>query len=673
MQDNVNEELFRIPDEDPIPMDQMSKEEIELRKLLHAFSNDPDDPQTLISVAKILMSKNLYDEARLYLEPYVEKVPDDPEALNCLGIINFINGASKEAEPFFDRALQLDPNLRDAIYNIAMLYSERGDFEQAREQFEHLARLEGDNPEVFNNLGAFLYQAGDLDGAEERFRQALDLDPRHSAALRNLIETLIDTGRLTEAEKHLKVYESIHPQAEELEKLAQRIEKPSSVTEEPCDEVAAEPDLALSASMVGRELASGLKIGIVSDWCPSDRGELAYWLRTSLEQSGHRPYVLARTGKVPHCKDKDRDAYPRCMGRWVVPDLTLSSDSPLKPELYERWLKSIRPDAVVFVDEQDEKLIEITRKNGASAMACPAFVGATYDTAAGLSAFDRVIATSPWVQEQCKGKIPADRLINTDLGIDMDRFKPCESRERETVFLFDAGHGAVEDLENLLVMFTAFGMMNREAAERSKLLVRTHVDWNLFPDEIRNRGEGQPNIDVVSGQLEDHRFLAMGDVLVHLRLSSGLHCMVPEAAACGIPSIVVDRSPATGWIFDEHMILKVPRTSMPDGADLPSITADVKTLSDTLGTLATDPEMVDYMGGVCREKTRQLLDGVERSRVLCDKVVTALTAKNDRYDPPSPPTEQGSDHLLEAIENAIAEGKNTEAKELMARFRQTIG
>lgn len=671
MHDNANEELFRIPNEDPIPVDQMSKEEIELRKLLQAFSNNPNDPETLISVAKILMSKNLYNEARLYLEPYIEKVPDDPDALNCLGIINFINGASKEAESYFDRALHLDPNLRDALYNVAMLYSERGDFDKAREQFEHLARLEGDNPEVFNNLGAFLYQGGDLDAAEERFRQALDLDPRNGASLRNLIEVLIDTDRHTEAENYLEVYESIDPQSEELERLRQRITTPSRTKKE---HVPVEPDLALSASMVDRELGSGLKIGIVSEWCPSDRGELAFWLRASLEQNGHRPYVLARTGKVPHCKDNDRDAFPRCMGRWVVPDLTLSADTPLKPDLYERWLRNIRPDAVMFVDEHHEKLIEITRNNGAMAIACPAFVGATRDTASRLSSYDRVIAVSPWVQNQCEGKISRDKLIAADVGVDLDRFLPSESRGQETVFLFDAGHGSVEELENLLVMFTAFSMMNREAAERSKLLVRTHVDWHHFPDEIRNRGEGQPNIDVVSGHLEDHNFLAMGDVLVHLRLSSGLHWAVVEAAACGIPSIVVDRSPATGWILDEHMMLKVPRTSLPEGEELPSITADVKTLSDTLGTLATDPEMVDYMGGVCREKTRQLLDGVERSRVLCDKIAMAVSSVNERCAPATVSAAgQEPDHLLEAIENAIAEGKNSEAKELMARFRQTIG
>jgi hypothetical protein len=373
------------------------------------------------------------------------------------------------------------------------------------------------------------------------------------------------------------------------------------------------------------------------------------------------------------------------MGRWVVPDLTLCSENPLTASSFEGWIKSIRPDAVLFVDEMEEVLLEKTRRTGAAALACPAFVGYDRNRSQKLSSFDGVIAVSPWISEALKKEIPPGKIYPCDLGIDVDRFTPVGRQRKETVFLFDAGHGSVEDLENLLVVLTAFTMMNHEAAKQARLLIRTFVDWNLLPDEIRTRGEGQTNIEVMSGMMEDPFFLNMGDVLIHPRLSPGVHWIVPQAAACGVPSIVVDKSPSTGWIFDEHMILKVPYATSADEEGR-TRTVDVKILADTLSTLASDKDMVDYMGSVCREKARHLLDDTERGRVLCDKITTLVTAWKagdaPREEPDSSPWTADSleadeiasetERLLQAIEEAIAEGKNEEAKELMTLYRHTL-
>jgi len=132
-----------------------------------------------------------------------------------------------------------------------------------------------------------------------------------------------------------------------------------------------------------------------------------------------------------------------------------------------------------------------------------------------------------------ENRIPSDRLVPCDLGIDLDRFSPRGGEQRETVFLFDAGYGSTEDLENLMLMLTSFGMMSREALQRSRLLVRTHVDWYLLPEEIRSRGEGQFRIDVLSGQMENTHFLGLGSILVHLKLSSGVHWIVPTGRPFG--------------------------------------------------------------------------------------------------------------------------------------------
>jgi len=87
MDDMPREELYRIPGEGSVPLDSMSDDEIALRKLLVRYSKDPENPELLMGITRILMRRGLYEEARLYLDPCLEKTPDDPEALNYAGVI----------------------------------------------------------------------------------------------------------------------------------------------------------------------------------------------------------------------------------------------------------------------------------------------------------------------------------------------------------------------------------------------------------------------------------------------------------------------------------------------------------------------------------------------------------------------------------------------------------
>lgn len=683
-------DIYRIPNEELIPPEEMNEEERDLRALLADFTRNPDDPHTLINVVHLLMGRQLYEEAKPYLERYLKARPDDPQALNCAGVIHFVQGDFVEAESFFEQALNLDDELRDALYNCAMICSERGDFEKAQHHFGRLAELEPSNPEVFNNLGAVLYQDGDPKKAEANFRKALDVDPQNTTALQNIIELLVHEGRRDEAEQYFKSFEQSKPGSAELEELrgllfqGSPLEPDRDYVEFTQEALALAP--TVSTSLEGE--AGGLRIGIVSDWGPGDRGELAWWIWQSLKQNGHSPSVLARIGKLPHCKDQKRLSPPRAMGRWVVPDLTLSGETTMQPEHFNSWLKSMRPDAVVFVDEEDQELVRMAKAEGIAVLAVPAFIGATRDTPSRFSSFDAVIAVTPWIQEALQDGMTDGKWIPSDLGVDLDLFKPSIRERKETVFLFDAGHGSVEELENLLSVLTAFGMLGRDAAERSQLLIRTAADLSLFPEEIRNRAEGNPRIDVINGNLDDRWFLMMGDVLVHLRLSPGIHWLVPEASASGVPSVILDKSPAAGWILDKQMILKIPRSADFEGREV-STSPDVKCLADTMSMLATDTEVLAYMSDLCREKANQLLDGRERSRVLCDKIVTAVAEVRGRAEAPqdeSTPKEMeeeeaamsfsmdegaiGSENLIEAIDKALAEGRNSEARELLALYKR---
>ncbi len=675
--DRPNEdELFRIPKEKNIPVEEMSETEIELRKLLAVFSKNPEDSDTLYRVSRLFMNKGLYEESWLYLDRYLRKVKDDSQALNWAGIIHFMRDENGEAESFFEKALALDNASIDALYNSAMLFFEQGRFDESVERFRRLIALESDNPENFNNLGAIIYQSGDSREAEELFRRALDLDPDNSTALNNLLEILEQTDRYDEAKHYIKSFEERNPSSDELMEIKGRI------SDAPSNYDTAEQTAFVSVPAA--ECAEGRCIGIVSDWCPGDRGEMARWLYTNLARAGHTPHVFTWTGTVPHCKDHGRPTPPWNMGGWAIDNLVYVAEDTVEAS-FEIWMDRVKPDAVVFVDTARAKLVEAVHASGARAIACPAYVGASKDTPKQFVGFDRIIAATPWIYEALQGHVSDDLLVPSDLGIDLKKYAPASRSEDECVFMFDAGHGSVEDLENLLVTLTAFGLMTRDAVERSRLMIRTSVDWHLFPDEIRKQGEGNQRIELVSGCLEDTRFLTMGHVLIHLRRAPGVHWIVPEAFACATPSIVLEPSPATCWIFDQHMALKIPRAAS-ESKEEHGRTADVKILADTMSTFATDPDMLEYMGGICRDKAVQLLDDNERGRVISEKIVSVISSMGRGADTAKPIEQDreteigsstgeelhGSQKILAAIEDAIAAGNNSQAQELISVYRQGI-
>jgi len=709
--DGQDNDLYRRPDEEELSRDLMSNEEVELRQLLNDFSKNPKDEQTLIRLSEVLLSRQLFEESWLYLDRYIDIVDNDPLAYNYAGFIRFSQGRLDEAEEFFNKSLDLDGNHPNALYNSAMLQLDRGEFDKAKSHFERLSHIEEDNPEIFNNLGAILYQEGNIDSAEDRFHQALAIDPEDISALENIIEILLEKGCIAEAKDYLTKLKDANPPSEELEEMERQVQDIENQAVAKEDDNIGSSDKSDSSEWFPsgvdfsplesskNSIESGLNIGIVSDWNTGDRGELAWWIWNSFHEHGHKPSVLARIGEEYHCNDQMRMVNPKMMGKWVVPNLTISNEKPLETSLFESWLKSVKPDLVIFVDEPDSSLVEIAKKSGIMVVACPALEGATRDIASSLNIYDAVVAVTPWIYEALKDEVSVDKLIPSDLGINLTRFSPMIRDKKETVFLYDARYGSVEDIEGLISILTAYSLMSRDANEKSKILIRTAADWTLLPEAIRNRGEGHPRINVISGNIDDDWFLKMGDVLVHLRLSSGIHWMVPQAAASGLPTIILDKSPASGWIYDKHMILKAPRALAPGAGDdeVPRI-ADPKTLADTMSTMATDAEVVEYMSGVCREKSRQILDSDERSRVLCDKVVTALTSHRSAKAAETPVAvtsacsaqkdgmencnsmmesccggnNESPSNLLNEIEKAIAAGETDKARELMTIYRQHV-
>lgn len=659
-------ELFRLPTEEGFSPDGLPEEEIAFRKLLADFTREPENKETLLQLSRMLMARRLFDEAELYLERYLKLDPDHPEVLNWQGIVHFSRGAYDPARSCFEKALEADPEHADTLYNLAMLHAAQGTFQEARACLTRFMEKEPGNAEAANNLGALCYEAGDLEEAEQWFRAALDRDPGYGAAMENLLQVLREQGRAREAEPLLAAFRAL-TDAEE----AARITGPAAGSPNEPVSSAPEPENGWE-SAPSRE---GFTVGIFGDWCPGDRGETAQWIYRSLERHGYVPHVFASTGAVPHCEGHDRYTYPWVMGRWALPRVTYCMDLPPSRDRFEAWLDDTAPRAVIFVDRWDPGFAAAARDRGAAVLACPTLVGWKEEAPPSFDAYDGVITPSPWITRVLEDRVPGTRLMPCDAGLDLETFTPFSYKGQGVTFLLDAGQGSVESMENLLVVLQAFARVKPEVREKSRLRIRTGVPWDRYPEEIRKHAEGNPRVEVISGYVPDHWFLNMGRVYVHPAAAPGLHWLVPAAAACGTPVLVTEGAPATGWIFDEHMMLKIPRAPNRRPAVM-----ETNTLAETFSTLAGDPEMVEYMGSVCREEACRLLDAETRGKALCDKVAACVASagapgKGEPAEPHHARAEEDSapEEILARIEEAITEGKNDEARTLIARYRHVRG
>jgi tetratricopeptide (TPR) repeat protein len=190
-----------------------------------ALEFDPDNPEVVSKLARVLRTLGRSAEALPYFERYHEMVPGDHEGLAQLGSCLSDLGRYDEAEPLLRRALQA---MNDAVtqYNLALLLARTDRLEEAVPLYERALRLDPAHTNARINLASVHARLGDLQSAERELSRVVTEDPRNAAALTNLGVVLVQQGRPAQAvrafEDALRIDPAMRPAAEALESLARQ-------------------------------------------------------------------------------------------------------------------------------------------------------------------------------------------------------------------------------------------------------------------------------------------------------------------------------------------------------------------------------------------------------------------------------------------------------------------
>ena len=175
-----------------------------------ALEFDPDNPDVVVKLGRVLRTAGRSQEALPLFERYHALVPGDAQGLAHIGATLSDLGRFAEAEPYLRRALA---GLDDAIthYNLALLLAVTGRHAEAVIEYERaLARDPGDT-RARSNLAIVLVRQGDLRRAAAELRRVLEQDPQDAAARVNLGLVHAQQGDPDRAERELRAALAIDP------------------------------------------------------------------------------------------------------------------------------------------------------------------------------------------------------------------------------------------------------------------------------------------------------------------------------------------------------------------------------------------------------------------------------------------------------------------------------
>ena len=181
-----------------------------------ALALNPDDPETLLSLADSYQTQGDVEKALRYYRRAVELRPDSAEAYSKIGeaeeLILELEAATEayrralalqpgsaeahcklgyvlrrrheypEALKLYERALTLDPERADSYADLALIHTDMGNKEAAKEAFARALALKPDSSRTALTLSYFHFKSADVPVAAEWLRRAIELDPSQPLA-----------------------------------------------------------------------------------------------------------------------------------------------------------------------------------------------------------------------------------------------------------------------------------------------------------------------------------------------------------------------------------------------------------------------------------------------------------------------------------------------------------
>ncbi|MBT8343063.1 MAG: tetratricopeptide repeat protein [Desulfatitalea sp.] len=234
-----------------------------------ALALQPDNIETLLTMAHLHVSLHHFDDAADYYRKVLAQdpghaearqildklttrktspCPDDCSSDQCYAAAGQLlgNGRHEEAMDALNQTLAIDPGHAMAHNDLGVLCFEKGDMENANKHYERAAELAPDNITIQKNLGDFYYfQRGDVQSALKKYVQVLTHAPEDTEVLINTGHICMALNQVDDARVFFQRVLEIEPWHQDADALLQQLDPPAAVTQ-----TSSEPSVDLYAAAV---------------------------------------------------------------------------------------------------------------------------------------------------------------------------------------------------------------------------------------------------------------------------------------------------------------------------------------------------------------------------------------------------------------------------------------
>jgi tetratricopeptide (TPR) repeat protein len=175
-----------------------------------ALEFDPDNPDVVAKLGRILRTLGRTEEALAVFQRYQQMVPGDKLALAQIGGCLTDLGEFGEAESYLRRALG---GLEDGLthYNLGLLLAQTNRLDEAVAEYRLALTFDPNDARTHNNLAAVLARQGKLDQAARELTRALEIDPDNANTHTNLGLVFAQQGHRERAAREFEAALRLNP------------------------------------------------------------------------------------------------------------------------------------------------------------------------------------------------------------------------------------------------------------------------------------------------------------------------------------------------------------------------------------------------------------------------------------------------------------------------------
>jgi tetratricopeptide (TPR) repeat protein len=176
-----------------------------------ALEFDPDNPDVVAKLGRILRTLGRTEEALEVFQRYQQMVPGDKLALAQIGGCLTDLGEFGEAESYLRRALG---GLEDGLthYNLGLLLAQTNRLNEAIAEYKLALTFDPNDARTHNNLAAVLARQGKLDQAARALIRALEIEPDNANTHTNLGLVFAQQGQRERAAHEFEAALRLNPE-----------------------------------------------------------------------------------------------------------------------------------------------------------------------------------------------------------------------------------------------------------------------------------------------------------------------------------------------------------------------------------------------------------------------------------------------------------------------------